>query len=446
MLNLSKFFKSIQIEENVYAVFNSLLMKVLYVDTIELNDIINLKHNNTTLLKEYGIYTTDSFKDDTALKLIKQVQKDESKKVCVLYFILSTGCNLKCKYCFVENNEFNNHCEINMSKDIAIEAANKYIEYLKCNDIYEPQVIFYGGEPFVNYPVMKDVVSCFKNSGLKINLSLVTNGTLLDDEKIKFLKENNFHIGISIDGPKNINDENRIYRETNNSVYDTVIETIDKVEKAEIPYCLSITISKTLVENKDVYFDWIKTLTTKEIFYNLYHYGYGEDSSDWENFYEDMCQFIIESYEILTPLGIKDGRLERKIDSFLNSNFKFADCATIGANQLTIKPNGDVAICHGYCKTDKNTLGNIKDYSIFDLINNNKSDVWMNLSPICRKECIDCEALYICGGGCAVQAENLFGGIEQIDKCYCIHSKDSLKWLLKKLYISSLNEKEENLC
>ena len=358
-MKLSDFFKYQEIDTDVYAVFNTLLMKVLYVNREELDDIISLKYSDVNLLKECGIYVDNSSKDSSALKFLKSLYDKNSKKVCILYFILSTGCNLKCKYCFVENNEFNNHCEINMSKDIALNAAKKFVQYLEHNQIYEPQVIFYGGEPFVNYDTMKDLVAYFKSSGIKINLSLVTNGTLLDDEKINFLKENNISIGISIDGPKNINDENRIYRKSNNSVYDTVIKTVNKIEQVGIPYCFSITISKTLIENKNAYFDWIKTLKTREIFYNLYHYGYGEDSSNWETFYEDMCQFLIESYELLNPLGIKDGRLSRKIDSFMNNNFKFADCATIGANQLTIKPNGDVTICHGYCKTNKNILGNI---------------------------------------------------------------------------------------
>ena len=436
-MQLSRFFKFMEIEKNIYAVFNILLMNVLFVNKEELDSIINLQYKPTDLLKEYGIYIDNDTYDTDALSFIRNVQKDQSKKVAVMYFILSTGCNLRCKYCFVENNEFNNHSEINMSKEIGIEAANKFIEYIKENHIFEPQVIFYGGEPFVNYSVMKDVVKCFKDSNLKINLSLVTNGTLLDDEKISFLKENDFHIGISIDGPKEINDANRIYREPNLSVYDTVIETVKKVSDAGVPYCFSITISKALIENKKQYFDWIKSLKTPEIFYNLYHYGYGEDSSDCEKFYEDMCQFLIKSYELLNPLNIKDGRLARKIESFTDNIFKFADCATIGANQITVKPNGDITVCHGYCKTDKNILGNIKDYSIQELIDNPKTDIWANLAPICRDECLNCEALYICGGGCAVQSETLFGGIEKMDKCYCIHSKDSLKWLLKKLYISS---------
>lgn len=438
-MELSKFFKSIQIEDDVYAVFNTLMMKILYVNKSELENIINLNYSNFKIMKEYGIYVDDSSQDKKGLDFMQTSQKYQSKKVAVLYFILSTSCNLKCKYCFVENNEFNNHCEVNMSREVALEAANKYIKYIKenINDIYEPQIIFYGGEPFVNFEVMKDVVDCINESGLHINLSLVTNGTLLDDERIKFLKDNNFHIGISIDGPKDINDANRIYRKGEKSVYDTVIKTVNKIEAAEIPYCFSITISKTLLKNKDRYFNWIKGLQTKEIFYNLYHYGYAEDSSDWEAFYTEMCQFLIESYETLNPLGIKDGRLARKIDSFTDNLFKFADCATIGANQLTIKPNGNVVICHGYCKTDKNILGNIFDFSIEELIQNPNCEIWANLSPICRDECLNCEALYICGGGCAVEAETLFGGIKELDKCYCIHSKTSLNWLLKKLYLSS---------
>ena len=101
-MKLSKFFKSVEIEDDVYAIFNTLMMKILYVSKLELENIINLNYDNFKIMKEYGIYVDDdSSQDKKGLELMQNSQKYQSKKVAVLYFILSTSCNLKCKYCFV---------------------------------------------------------------------------------------------------------------------------------------------------------------------------------------------------------------------------------------------------------------------------------------------------------------------------------------------------------
>ncbi len=442
-MKLSKFFNFIEIEDDVFAIFNTLMMKILFVNHKELLDIIHLNVDSKVLTK-YGIYVRDSIQDENALKFIKDNYISNNKKVSLMYFILSTGCNLACKYCFIENNTNNNHAEINMSKNTAILALEKYIKYLNDNpDIENPQIIFYGGEPFINYEVMKEVVNYAKQKNSKILFSLVTNATLINDEIVEFLKSNNIDIGISIDGPKSINDTNRIFRNSNESVYDNVIKSIEKLRNNNLNFGLSITISKDLLDNKDEFFSWVKQLNVPSIFYNLYHFSESEKNADWKSFYKEMNKFIFDSFDTLENLGISDGRIARKIDSILNKEFKFSDCASLGANQLTLKPNGEVTLCHGYCKTSKNVLGNIYNNSIEELIQNPNTEVWTKLSPICREECLNCEAMYLCGGGCAVQAENLFGDISEIDKCFCVHSKESLKWILYKIY-KLTNEK--NIC
>ncbi len=442
-MKLSNFFNFIEIKDNVFAIFNTLMMEILFVNRQELLDILRLNGDVDTLLK-YGIYVRDDNRDDMALDLVKSHYISNTKKVGLMYFILSTGCNLACKYCFIENNISNNHSEINMSADLAILALDKYINYLNDNpDIKQPQIIFYGGEPFINYSVMKTIVNYAKSKNSNIFFSLVTNATLIDDDIIHFLKDNNINVGISIDGPQKINDANRVFRGSDRSVYEQVINTVEKFKANDLNFGLSITISKDLLEHKQDYFNWIKTLNTPNIFYNLYHFSESERNVDWESFYKQMDSFIFESFDYLHPLKISDGRIARKIDSIFNKEFKFSDCASVGANQLTLKPNGEVTLCHGYCKTSKNILGNIKENSISELIHTSNADLWTKLPPICRDECLKCEALYLCGGGCAVQSENLFSNITAIDKCFCIHSKDSLKWILTKIY-SSLIKNTDN--
>lgn len=90
---------------------------------------------------------------------------------------------------------------------------------------------------------------------------------------------------------------------------------------------------------------------------------------EWENYYKKVSEFLIESYEKLTNKGTPDGRLMRKIDSFINKEFKFTDCGASGLNQITIKPNGTICVCHGEHKNYEIDLRNIMKDSIIDIRN-----------------------------------------------------------------------------
>lgn len=438
IMRLSKFFHSVQIADNVYAIFNSLLMDILFVSGEELKEIHDFSFRDCNILREYGIYVESPESDIEALNIVRRQYLELNRQVNVMYFIVSTGCNLRCKYCFEENSVHNNHCEQNMSLEVALTAARKYVHYIKNNKISNPQIIFYGGEPLVNWNVIKSVIEYLKKEIDDITFSIVTNGTLINDDIASFLHDNKIDVGISIDGPLHINDKNRIFRNSTESVYLSVIDKIQILKKHSVNFGLSITVSEAIIEHQDEVIKWIKENDVQNIFYNLLHYGKKEEG--WESFYEKLSQYLIKSHEDLVESSVFDGRISRKIDSLLDKRFKFADCAAIGANQLTIKPNGDVTICHGFVKTDKYLLGNIMHDEIAELIEHPSSKTWVEMSPILREECLTCEAIYVCGAGCSMQAEALFDSLSATDKPFCIHTKKTLLWLLMKLYKASIGQ------
>lgn len=437
---LSKFFHKVELDDNIYAIFNSLMMDVLYVNKKKLNKILNfnVKKEEEKKLLNAGIYVRYVKQDEDALNIVKERYNNVSGKVHIMYFVLTSACNLACKYCFIENCTFNNKIEINMKKETALNAIRKYTEYLKKEKIEDASIIFYGGEPIVNWDVIVETIEYSKAINSPIKFSMVTNATLLSDEKIKYLAKNNVEIGISIDGPKALNDKNRIYKALSKSVYDEVIKKFPKLEINDCKFGLSITVSQDFLSQQNEVLEWLKVLNVKSIFYNLYHYTFYENG--WDEYYKEASKFLIKSYEYLINNGIYDGRLTRKIDSFFNNEFKFSDCGAIGGNQLAIKPNGDVCICHGYLKTDKYVIGNINEYSIDDLMSSNEIDFWKKRSTLNNDECLNCESIFICGGGCAIQSEALFGGRNHIDEPFCIHTKATLKWLLQSCYNRMKND------
>lgn len=442
-MKLSKFFQEIELNDNIFAIFNSLMMDILYVDKDFLNLIKEFKVSDKEKkdLLNKGIYIKNDKQDNDALDIVKKRFDFFKGKVNIMYLILTSACNLACKYCFVEKCTFNNKIEINMSLDTALQAIKKYGNYVLDNNIMDANLIFYGGEPLVNWKVMCAVIDYVKNEKLPIKLSMVTNATLLTVDKIEYLSKNDVEVGISIDGPKDLNDMNRVYRSSDESVYDKVISKFPMLEIKKCKYGLSITVSKEFLKYKKEVIEWLKKINVKSVFYNLYHYTSYE--SDWKKYYEEASEFLLYSYNELIKNEINDGRIIRKIESFFENEFKFSDCGAIGGNQIVIKPNGNVCVCHGYFKTDKYEIGNISKNSINELISTKEFDFWKNRCTLNNPKCLNCEALFICGGGCAIQAEALFGDRNHIDEPFCIHSKKTLKWILQKCYDDTVkNEKE----
>lgn len=433
-MKLSKYFHYVELENNIYAIYNSLIMDVVFVNKSKYDEIINISVNEEEKLKlqNLGIYITNEEQDIKALQIVKDRYNEVTGKVNIMYLILSSACNLACKYCFIENCTFNNKIEINMNLDTVKNAIIKYNSYLKKEKLKEGLIIFYGGEPLVNWEAIVTAIELAKELKSPIKFSMVTNATLLTKEKIKFLAENDVEIGISIDGPKVLNDKNRIYRTTNKSVYDEVISKFPLLKAEKCKFGLSITVSEDFLEQQDDVLNWLEHLGVNSVFYNLYHYTCYDEN--WEEYYNRASKFLMKSYEKLAKHNIYDGRLNRKIDSIIDSEFKFADCGAIGGNQLAIKPSGDVCICHGYLKTNKYVIGSINKQSIDELMNTDEIRFWKRRSTIYNDECLNCEAIYTCGGGCAIQAEALFGNRNELDKPFCIHTKSALKWILQRSY------------
>lgn len=440
-MKFSRFAKIKMVKPNVYAVFNTLLMDVLFIDEEEKNALETMSFNETYLetYVKSGIIVEDEKKDEKALDSVKWKFDTLKKEIGVLYLILSSGCNLGCKYCFIENSIYNNKCEANMSIDTVNVAVEKYCDYVKKHNLDEPLIIFYGGEPLLNWQAIVKTIEIVKEKEVNMKFSIVTNATLLDEEKVKLLAENDVEIGISIDGPKTLNDKNRVYRNSEQSVYEVVTEKIKLLQKYNARFGLSITVSQDLLDNKEEFISWVKNYGVKNIFYNLYHFT---AKTDWEAYYKEACQFLIDSHQELSKMGIQDGRLQRKIDSFFEGKFKYADCASIGGNQLTVKPDGSLCVCQGYHKSDKYVIGNIYSDDLDNLTKTAEFEFWANRSPIRNNKCLECEALFVCGGGCAMQAEALFGNRGDLDIPFCKHTKNAFDWLLLESYNVTLENKK----
>ncbi|HSQ97487.1 MAG TPA: radical SAM protein [Rickettsiales bacterium] len=433
---LSKFMHKIKIDKNNYAILNSLLFEPILMNKNEVEKLLKgdlslFTEKDVQVLFEKGILIDNILKDEEIKEtLIETVNNKFKKDIGLIYMIPVEGCNLACKYCFI--GKINNKKDQAMTKEIADITIKKFTDYLIKNENREGTVLFYGGEPTLNFNIIKQTIDSIKKYAKNnIDVAMVTNGTLFTDEMLEFFKQSRISVGISIDGPKELNDKYRIFKQSNESVYDLVTKNINKIKKSGVEFGLSVTLSNESLENKE-FLNWLNDLDVKSINYNLMHYT--EKTDEWKKYYKKVSKFLFKSYDFLNRNNIKDGRILRKFRAFYGNKFKYNDCGAVGGEQLTIKPNGDITVCHGYWNSTKEICGNIKENSFEDIIKTDIYQKWRNNLTVNKEKCLKCPAIYICGGGCPKQSEALFGDQKEIDKSFCIYTKFALKELLKRFF------------
>ena len=457
MVKLSRFTHEYDLGDAI-ALYHSLRMKPVYLTKKAYEDLqvwlaspfCNSKENapesitnEVAELIKCKILTQTEDEDDRVLRFIRSRTPSPAINVC--YMILSEQCNLACKYCFLGNNDQEKRHQF-LSQDMTVETADKAIDFfirqIKLSDLDDednkPTVIFYGGEPMVNFPVLvyiaeklnslRSVEKCLKH----VELSMVTNSLLLNEERILKLKDLGVSIAISCDGFTEKANEMRV-DVAGNPVFFRILEKLDLCKKLDVHVSLSVTLSEETIKDTVNILNLVNNYGVKSFGFNILM------SSDSfflpESYNEAAAQFIVDEFVELRKLGIYEDRMMRKLDAFSKAQVYYSDCAATAGGQIVVAPNGQVGICHG-CLFDKKYFVTTIDDKQFDATKDPTFIEWSQLTPVNQESCLSCTALGICGGGCPVNAMNLRPGntIHSIDERFCVHAKKTLNFFIHDLY------------
>ena len=153
---------------------------------------------------------------------VTMLDKILGKQVESVTLEVTEKCNLKCKYCIYNSShsDFRDFGQKNMS----FEVAKKAIDFLASHstDVEDKYIGFYGGEPLLNFSVIHDTVEYAKEKIENIGFAMTTNATLMTKNIADFLMDNDFSVVISLDGPEEIHNENRVFPDGNGSYSKTV--------------------------------------------------------------------------------------------------------------------------------------------------------------------------------------------------------------------------------
>ena len=162
----SKYYNWLEVNKNIIAVFNSLILDIDYISRdefkkLEKNEFTLIDSKKISSYLNKGILVNSDEEDQKAYKILYNHYMDDCRKLDFMYLVLAQGCNLGCKYCFLENMNANWKNK-KMSFDVAKTSIDKYVAHMKKNNLIEGTIMLFGGEPLINWKLFKDIISYSK--------------------------------------------------------------------------------------------------------------------------------------------------------------------------------------------------------------------------------------------------------------------------------------------
>ncbi len=367
-------------------------------------------------LKEMGLF----FAPDTFEKMAGELKAKTSGVVKALCLHVAHTCNLNCAYCFASQGKYKGERGL-----MSLEVGKRALDYLVENsgDRYNLEVDFFGGEPLMNFEMLKELVSYARSIEKKHNknfrFTLTTNGLGINDEVIEFANREMSNVVLSLDGRKEVHDRYRVDYNGKGS-FDRIVPKFQKLVEARggKDYYMRGTFTHA---NPDFLED-IKTMLDlgfNELSMEPVVCAHGDPSELTE---EDKI-IVMEQYEKLAHLMIqreKEGRPFTFYHYMIDLKggpciYKRISGCGSGTEYMAVTPWGDLYPCHQFVGDEKFKLGDIWK----GVDNTSVRDEFMSCNVYAREECKDCWAKLYCSGGCAANAYHSTGSVKGVYSYGC---------------------------
>lgn len=339
-------------------------------------------------------------------------------------------CNLDCKYCFFLSKEM---LYPGSRFRMADELLESYIkQLLEAHQVPEVTIAWQGGEPTLMgldfFKRSVDYVEKFKKTNQQVQHTMQTNGTKLDDEWCAFFKENDFLIGLSVDGPKEVHDTYRVNKGGQGS-FDQVMGGLEFLRKHMVDFNILCSVHAANSDRPlEVYrffrdelgaefmqFIPIVERATEQLL-PLANLGWSEDIGKERPLYVQQGNLITDRTVSAEQYGqflstIFDEWVMRDVGKVYVQLFDVTLGSWIGqhnlcifsptcGNALALEHNGDLYACDHYVEPDY-LLGNIMEERMIDLVASEKQRKFgQDKYDTLPKYCQECEVLFACYGGC----------------------------------------------
>ncbi len=341
---------------------------------------------------------------------------------------IAHDCNLRCKYCFASTGDFGKGRKL-----MTFETGKKAIDFMleKSLDRKNLELDFFGGEPLMNFDVVKQIVEYARSKEAeydkKFRFTITTNGLLLDDDKMEFINKEMSNVVLSIDGRKSVNDYMRI-RVDGSGCYDKIMPAFKKLVslRGDKEYYVRGTFTKHNLDFADDVFD-------------LYNNGFDQisvepvvcEATEDYAITEKELPAIFKEYENLAECILENERKGGKFNFFhFMLDLDQGPCAIkrlrgcgCGNDYVAVTPDGDIYPCHQFVGIEEFKMGNIDEGTFNTEIKSYFSKTHVYTKPECKK----CWAKFYCSGGCNANNFQYAGDVHNVHKLSCQLMKKRLE-------------------
>lgn len=371
-------------------------------------------------------------------KIIKAVPNKFQLRT--IFLSVTNKCNFQCKYCIIINNQTDQTNFQNMDMKLAIKSINYF--FRKAVKDRKKQIVFFGGEPLINLPVVKFIIPYIRkkeNEKMKTmkdyqptRIFFMTNGTFVTRELAVFFNKYKVYPIVSLDGPRDIHNKMRV--SACSGTFDDVLKgyKIFKKEKCIVSACITVN-SHNIETLPDIVKYVSQELKPASSSTNLPQRSMKNKNDKSFDIIDSLASTkLIESFKVARQYGLYITKyiMDNRVRPFVEESPKLKFCGGAGS-RIVIEPDGRLSPCQGFSgmhkKYKENLLNNpdIKRVVGTELI---KHSVFNIIT------CHKCPAISVCGGFCPYKTKIISDTVKIPDKSTCLQSRSFLNFLIWDLF------------
>ena len=341
---------------------------------------------------------------------------------------IAHDCNLRCEYCFAAKGDFG-HGRMLMPFEVGKAAIDFLIRH--SGGRHNLELDFFGGEPLMNFPVVRQVVeyarSIEKQHNKNFRFTITTNGLLLDDEKIEFINREMSNVVLSLDGRKKINDLLRV-RVDGSGSYDAIVPKYQKLVagRGDKDYYVRGTFTKhnldfteDVLHMNDLGFDQLSiepVVSDPKLPYSVTE----EDLPRVFEEYERLAKILIERKKNGTGFNFFHFMVDLNQGPCAIKRLRGCSC---GNEYVAVTPEGDIYPCHQFVGDESFKMGSVLD----DTLDQERKRMFAEANVYAKPECRNCWAKFYCSGGCNANNQQYEGDIHKPHHVACELEKKRLE-------------------
>ncbi|MCA0386657.1 MAG: thioether cross-link-forming SCIFF peptide maturase [Firmicutes bacterium] len=354
---------------------------------------------------DYLIENEMLFTDDAYVNSVEFNNRAPVVKALCLH--VAHDCNIRCAYCFASQGDFKGDRSL-----MSYEVGKKALDLLVANsgNRRNLEVDFFGGEPLMNFEVVKQLVAYGRSIEAEHNknfrFTLTTNGVLLNDEIIDYVNEHMSNVVLSIDGRKEVNDKMR-YTISGGGTYDIIVEKFKRLveKRAGKSYYVRGTFTKHNLDfAKDVIhladLGFKSTSVEPVVAKPTDSYAITEEDIAYLNKqYEELAQEMVNRHNTENAFSFFHFALDMGQGPCVVK--RLSGCGA-GSEYLAITPEGDIYPCHQFVGDEHFKMGNV----LAGILDFGLTNQFKNAHVYNKEKCRTCWAKFYCSGGCHANAYN----------------------------------------